>query len=62
MLARTYNHKYKLRDGALACGRWSDPDIVVSLSTRPYFLSSSTYEGTDQTLRPRFDGITQVGQ
>lgn len=40
--------------------RWSDPDIVVSLSTRPYFLSSSTYEGTDQGLRPRFTGITQA--
>ena len=34
--------------------RSADPDIICSLSTRPYFLSSTVYEGTDAGLRPRF--------
>jgi len=42
---------YKLRS--------ADPDIICSLSTRPYFLSSTVYEGTDAGLRPRFSGVAQ---
>ena len=32
---------------------------MCSLSTRPYFLSSTVYEGTDAGLRPRFSGVAQ---
>lgn len=42
---------YKLRS--------ADPDIICSLSTRPFFLSSTVYEGTDAGLRPRFSGVAQ---
>lgn len=40
--------------------RSQDPDIVVSISTRPHFLGFSTYEGSDHDMRPRFSGLQQV--
>jgi len=41
--------------------RSQDPDIVVSVSTRPYFVGFSTYEGSNYDLmRPRFSGLHQV--
>ena len=40
--------------------RSQNPDIVCSLSTRPFFLSSTTYDGTDEGLRPRFSGLAQA--
>ena len=45
------NLLYKLRS--------SDPQIVTAVSTRPFFLSLSTWEGVSKGKRPRFTGIKQ---
>ena len=47
------------KDSYVWLTRSTDPDIVCSLSNRPYFLSSTVYEGTDGNLRPRFTGVAQ---
>jgi len=68
LISSLYRQMPKLRTSALVTSffpqllyklRSTDPDIVCSLSTRPYFLSSSVYEGTDASLRPRFTGVAQ---
>ena len=33
--------------------RCLDPDILCSVSHRPHFFAYSTYEGTDENMRPR---------
>jgi len=45
------NLLYKLRS--------SDPEIVLAVSTRPYFLSLATWEGVSVGMRPRFTGMKQ---
>jgi len=40
--------------------RASDPAIVTAISTRPYFLSLSVWEGTSTGTRPRFSGMKQL--
>lgn len=40
--------------------RASDVDLVCSLSNRPFFISSTVYNGTDSGLRPRFSGAQQL--
>jgi len=40
--------------------RARDPDIVVSVATRPHFLGYITYEGSSHNMRPRYSGIQQV--
>lgn len=39
--------------------RSKNPDIVCSVSTRPNFLASSTFDGNVESLKPRFSGIKQ---
>jgi len=46
------NLLYKLRS--------SDPDIVLGVSTRPHFLSYSTWEGTTTGMRTRFTGLKHL--
>lgn len=36
-----------------------DPDIICSISYRPHFFAYSTYDGTDDNMRPRFTGLLQ---
>ena len=43
---------YKLRS--------SEPTIVTAVSTRPYFLSLSIWEGTSTGTRSRFSGMKQL--
>ena len=40
--------------------RLADSEIVTAVSTRPQFLSSSTWEGSQATCRPRYSGIKQA--
>ena len=40
--------------------RCADPQIVLAVSTRPYFLSLSTWEGVSATMKPRFKGVKQI--
>ena len=40
--------------------RRADPAILTSLSTRPHFLSSSSWEGTEASRRPRYTGLQQL--
>ena len=40
--------------------RRADPAILTSLSTRPHFLSSSSWEGTEASRRPRYTGLHQL--
>lgn len=34
-----------------------NPDVIVSVSWRPHFMAYSTWEGTPESMRPRFKGI-----
>ena len=54
LLYKLRSSDLKLREEKTSVLRSADPDIICSLSTRPYFLSSTIYEGTDAGLRPRF--------
>ena len=54
LLYKLRSSDFKLREEKTSVLRSADPDIICSLSTRPYFLSSTVYEGTDAGLRPRF--------
>ena len=56
LLYKLRSSDFKLREEKTSVLRSADPDIICSLSTRPYFLSSTVYEGTDAGLRPRFRG------
>jgi len=40
--------------------RRQDPDIVCSMSTRPFFLSSTTYDGTTRSLKKRYGGLKHL--
>ena len=46
------NLLYKLRQ--------TDSQIVTAVSTRPQFWSSSTWEGSQSTCRPRYSGLKQA--
>ena len=46
------NLLYKLRS--------ADPDIITAVSSRPFFLSSATWEGVSTGMRPRFSGFKQI--
>jgi len=70
LVTSLYEKMPELRENALVTSffphllyklRSANPDIICSISTRPHFLASSTYEGTDEGLRPRFSGIQQAG-
>lgn len=34
-----------------------NPNIIVSISWRPHFFAFSTWEGTEESMRPRYTGI-----
>ena len=46
------NLRYKLR--------YTDPEIITAVSTRPYFLSLATREGVSTGMRPRYAGVKQL--
>lgn len=46
------NLLYKLRQ--------TDSEIVTAVSTRPQFFSSSSWEGSQSTCRPRYSGLKQA--
>lgn len=46
------NLLYKLRQ--------TDSEIVTAVSTRPQYFSSSSWEGSQSTCRPRFSGLKQA--
>jgi glycerophosphoinositol glycerophosphodiesterase len=39
--------------------RSRNADIVCSVSTRPHFFASTSFDGTIESLKPRFSGIQQ---
>lgn len=41
--------------------RSANPDVICSISTRPHFVSSINYDGSDENLRPRYSGLQQFG-
>ena len=40
--------------------RYTDPEIITAVSTRPYFLSLATWEGVSTGMRPRYAGVKQL--